>query len=458
MLTDLSPYTGLFSGYTELRCQENTGLTIAFLQGDNITNTKTSSGGVCARVYQSGSWGFASCPALTSEGIRFVIATATKNAAFLDQKEQKASGQLPSSVDQTRQDYSTTKPRLTQNQLVEFMKELDRYIAGRYPQLASRLVSLNCSEQKKSLITADGSSAYSLLPHSFIRVSLTVEKDGEPVSLGETYGGRGHFEDLFTHPEALFPEIDQLVEHLMQKRDGIHPAAGWKTCILAPEIAGILAHEAIGHTAEADLVLAGSVAGPYLNKEVASSLVTMVDFAHTAFGETCPVPVLVDDEGTKAEDCTLIEEGILKGFMHNKESARRFGVSPTGNARANNFMDEPLIRMRNTAILPGKDNLAEMIASVDDGYYLLRTSNGQADATSEFMFGITLGYEIKQGKLGRAIKDTTVSGVAYTMLKTVSMISKEFKWLSSGKCGKKQSISVGLGGPALKCELKIGGR
>ncbi|MGB4008305.1 MAG: metallopeptidase TldD-related protein, partial [Bacillota bacterium] len=122
------------------------------------------------------------------------------------------------------------------------------------------------------------------------------------------------------------------------------------------------------------------------------------------------------------------------------------------------FSDEPLIRMRNTAILPGTDRLDDMIASIDDGYYLIRPSNGQADSTSEFMFGVTLGYEIKNGKIGRAIRDTTISGVAFDMLKTVTMVSPDMKWLSSGMCGKKQPIPVGMGGPAIKCKVTIGGR
>jgi len=131
---------------------------------------------------------------------------------------------------------------------------------------------------------------------------------------------------------------------------------------------------------------------------------------------------------------------------------------PTGNARAYQFSDEPLVRMRNTAILPGTDRLDDMIASIDDGYYLIRPSNGQADSTSEFMFGVTLGYEIKNGKIGRAIRDTTISGVAFDMLKTVTMVSPDMKWLSSGMCGKKQPIPVGMGGPAIKCKVTIGGR
>ena len=144
--------------------------------------------------------------------------------------------------------------------------------------------------------------------------------------------------------------------------------------------------------------------------------------------------------------------------MNNKESAMHFGMKPLGNARAFGFSDEPLIRMRNTAILPGTDKLSDMIASIDKGYYLTRTQNGQADTTGEFMFGITMGYEIKNGKLGRAIRDTTISGVAFETLKTVDMLSDTMTWASSGFCGKKQPMPVGLGGPAVKCKVTIGGR
>ena len=225
-----------------------------------------------------------------------------------------------------------------------------------------------------------------------------------------------------------------------------------------PNLAGILAHEAVGHTVEADLVLGGSVAAHNLNKQVASEIVTMVDFAHTALGETAPLPIYVDDEGTLCEDAVLIKDGILVGYMNSRETANHFGMKPAGNARAYLFSDEPLIRMRNTAILPGKDKLEDIIASVDDGYYLTETNNGQADMTGEFMFGISMGYEIKNGKLGRAIRDTTISGVAFEMLKTVDMLSDDMIWTCSGMCGKKQPIPVGMGGPAIKCRVNIGGR
>jgi len=184
----------------------------------------------------------------------------------------------------------------------------------------------------------------------------------------------------------------------------------------------------------------------------------MVDFAHTALGKTVPLPVYVDDEGIPAEDAVLIKDGILVGYMNNRETAHHFGMEPQGNARAFLFSDEPLIRMRNTAILPGKDKLEDMIAAIDDGYYLTDTNNGQADTTGEFMFGVCMGYEIKKGKLGRAIRDTTISGVAFEMLKTVDMLSDDMVWSSSGFCGKKQPMPVGMGGPAVKCKVNIGGR
>ena len=206
------------------------------------------------------------------------------------------------------------------------------------------------------------------------------------------------------------------------------------------------------------LVQGGSVAGPMLHKRVASDLVTLVDFAHTAFGAPTPLPVYLDDEGTPASDAMLIENGILTGYMNSRQSAARYGVAPAGNARAWLYNDEPLIRMRNTCILPGKSKLEDMIASIDDGYYLIDSSNGQADLTGEFMFGVSLGYEIKKGKLGRALLDTTVSGVAFDMLRTVDMVSDNITWSSSGFCGKKQPMPVGMGGPEMRCRILIGGR
>ncbi len=457
MLRDIQSFRSLFSKYTELRVQENRTAYLTLLKGDLVNNTSAAIKGVSARVFDQGGWGFCSSSVVSDDSIRDIIKEATSNATFLGSKN-PSNIILPSSAGQSMNTFFTDKKRITDKERIAFLKEIDQYILNKYPGLTSRVVTQFVLEMEKRLLTSDNGESYSMIPRTGIACSMTLMKNGSPVSLGDAFGGFGQFEDLFSDPSLLYPEIDAIYEHLMKKAEGIYPEAGIKEVILDADLAGILAHEAIGHTTEADSVLGGSVAGDYLNEMVASPLITLIDYANEAFGKTCPVPIYIDDEGTKAKDAVIIEKGILKSYMHNKESAEHFGVTPTGNARAYQFSDEPLIRMRNTAINPGTDKVADMIASVEDGYYLMKSGNGQADSTSEFMFGIVQGYEIKKGKLGRGIKEMTISGVAFDVLKTVTMVSDDMKWSCFGMCGKKQMISVGMGGPAIKCKVNIGGR
>ncbi len=455
---DLTGYSKLFRGYTELRVQENRISGISMVNGDILGNSRSSASGVSARCYKSGAWGFASSPEIDSAAISHVISAASENALFLNSRENRGMADLPATSSTGEWDYSTKLAVKSQKDRVDFLKNIDNYINTNFSRLASRTVVMNGLDMEKQLLTSAGTKAFSLTPRSILYVVLSVDSDSGPVELYDVFGTLGQFEDNFTDPSLQYAKLDKLYEHLLRKAEGVFPRAGVSECILAPDLAGILAHEAIGHTTEADIVRGGSVAADYMNQEVASPLVTMVDFAHTALGKTCPVPVHVDDEGTRAEDVTIIENGILKGYMHNLESSLHFNAAPTGNARGYRFSDEPLIRMRNTAILPGQSNLDEMIESVEDGYYLMQSSNGEADSTSEFMFGVVMGYEIKNGKLGRAIKDTTISGVAFDMLKTVTALSDDMVWTSAGMCGKKQPIPVGMGGPAIKCRVNIGGK
>ncbi len=455
----LSQFKADFSAHTELRAQINTTRRIGLLGGNLVTNLRSEQGGVSARVYEGGVYGFSSSADYTEDSIRAVLKAAQENAHFLNSRVCKGKGPLPT-IGRGSKKLDLEFRDAEQKKYISFAKEVDAYIAEKYPDLASRSIIVRSECTEKLLVVSDGFDSRSLLPRTHIYVTLTANtRDGSTVELMCMFGDCGDFDSNFTEPERLFPEIDRTYNELRKKAEGIYADAGLKDCVLHPNLAGILAHEAVGHTVEADLVLGGFVASHCLNKQVASELVTMIDFAHTLpDGSPAPLPVLVDDEGTPAEDAVLIENGILKGYMNNRESAERFGVKPQGNARGYLFSDEPLIRMRNTGILPGKDKLEDMIAAIDDGYYLTETNNGQADTTGEFMFGVCMGYEIKHGKLGRAIRDTTISGVAFDMLKTVDMLSDECIWSCNGTCGKKQPMAVGMGGPAVKCRVTIGGR
>lgn len=444
--------------HTELRAQENRSRRIILAQGNLTANSRSEISGVSARVYQNGVYGFASMAECSASAAETVLKAATENAVFMDRHIQKGKGIFPA-IPAGRIPAPGMISDTGQKRYLEFCKEVDAYIAKTYPKLSSRSVILSMDSMEKRICTSDGYDGHTTCPRAYVYVVLNTESaSGAPVELVTPVGGSGNFEDVFSSPAFLYPEIDRLYETLMRKREGIHADAGYRTVVLGGFLSGMLAHEAVGHTVEADLVLSGSVAGPNLGKRVGSELVNLVDFAHTAFGKPVPLPVFLDDEGTPAEDAVLIRDGILTGYLNSRESAQHFGMKPQGCARAWSFSDEPLIRMRNTTVLPGKDKLEDIIASVDDGYYLTNTNNGQADLTGEFMFGVTMGYEIKKGKLARPILDTTISGVAFDMLKTVDMVSDEVTWTGNGTCGKKQPMSVGMGGPALRCKVMIGGR
>jgi TldD protein len=457
---DIRSYSAMFpKEYTELRVQENRSNGVALLNGDVVSNGKSAASGVSARIFKDGHWGFASNPNISDDAVESVIRSSTDNVRFLNKRDTSRCGiMLPETFINYEKDFTTSKQKNSQKHWIDFLKALDDYIVTKHPKITSRTVVIRALDMEKSLLIATGSTSYSMTPRAHLMISLSADRDGQPVELMEAHGGLGQLEDNFDNPQFYFSMIDEQVEHLLNKVDGVYAVAGEKEVILDAELAGILAHEAIGHTTEADLVMGGSVAGDYMGQQVASSLVSLIDFANNVNDVICPVPVYVDDEGTKSEDVTIIENGVLKNFMHNKDSARHFESTPTGNARAFAFSDEPLIRMRNTAIMPGESKLEEMIASVEDGYYLMKPGNGQADSTSEFMFAVNQGYEIKNGKLGKALMDTTISGVAFDMLKTVDMVSDDMTWVSSGMCGKKQPMPVGMGGPAIRCKVNIGGR
>lgn len=444
--------------HTELRAQESRQRQVVLVQGNLTGNVRANVSGVSARVYKNGVYGFSSTAETNAAAAEAVLAAATENAAFMDRHINKGKALFPPiapGVLPVKKEIADTDQKL----YVDFVKELDNYIVTKYPNLSSRSVIMSEDSMEKLLCTSDGFDGHITSPRNYIYIILnTATPSGAPVELFKAVGGFGNFLENFDDPKKLYEEIDRVYERLMQKREGVYAEAGYKTVVLGGILSGMLAHEAVGHTVEADLVLGGSVAGPNLNKRVGSDLVNLVDYAHTAFGEQTPLPVWLDDEGTPAEDVTIIKDGILTGYMNSRETAAHFGMKPQGNARAWSFSDEPLIRMRNTAVLPGKDKLEDIIASVDDGYYLLDTNNGQADTTGEFMFGVCSGYEIKNGKLARPILDTTISGVAFDMLKTVDMVSDTVTWSSSGFCGKKQPMPVGMGGPALRCKVMIGGR
>ena len=444
----------------ELRFQNNAARRVVLVNGNLVANVRSDEAGVSARVRKDGYYGFASLPSLTEEAALKVLNSAAHNARFMADHAEALQKKEPPRLMAFARPMREAWNDVGQSRYVALCREFDEYICQHCPQIVARSVVAYSDTLEKHLRTAEGTEAHFAQPRAMTYFTLTAEaENGGTVDLTRVVGGFGSLDQVFDEAgkAAFHAAVDEAYRYVLDKAKAVAPRSGLQQVILHSYLSGMLAHEAVGHTTEADFVLGGSVSGHCMQKKVASDLVTLVDFANTALGKRCPCPVYVDDEGVAAEDVTIIEKGTLIHYMHNRDTAARLGGKACGNARAWLYSDEPLIRMRNTAILPGKDRLEDMIASIEDGYYLLDTGNGQADSTGEFMFGITMGYEIKNGKLGRAIRDTTISGFAFDMLKTVDMVSDDMVWMGGGFCGKKQPMAVGMGGASIRCQITMGG-
>ncbi|HSH90928.1 MAG TPA: TldD/PmbA family protein [Ramlibacter sp.] len=443
--------------YLETRRHELRKRRILMVDGNLTQNLQTVEAGASARVYDGGYWGFASTNDASPAGIERVTAQARQNAAAMARFGAKDAKPLPGGSYRGEHVF-TGRPALAQNEIVQRLSEIAAWCKQRYPDLKSTRIILHDEHHTKRLTTSTGSDVLNSIQRAACLVTFTAEgADGAPVELPEFFSCKGSAADLDLSFETIGPLLDRLHTQVRDKCEAVAARGGAHTVVLAPALAGMLAHEAMGHPCEADLVLGGAVTRDLVGQRVASDLITMVDIAHTFRGEEVMIPVYADDEGTPSRDAVLIKDGMLTEFMNSRETAARMGLDPTGSARAYGPSDEPLIRMRNTAILPGSSRLADMIAGVDDGYFLMKTGNGQADSTTEFMFGIILAYEIKDGQLGRAIKDTTLSGSAIKVLQSADAVSDDMHWSCSGYCGKKQPMVVSMGGPALRVRAHLGG-
>jgi TldD protein len=243
---NLGQFRKEFSGYTELRRQENCAVSVAVVDGTVMGNSRTVEGGISARVFKNGGWGFASTPDLTYGSVGKVIHTATEHAAFMGEKQGNDPYELPSYPGRGSNSFETEKRRKIQKELIAFAREVDSIVEKTCPGLSSRTIALNGLDMEKSLITSDGGEAYSFIPRAICYLLMSIEKTGTTFELFEPVGGRGQFEDVFSQPQELTETAVKTYEHLQRKAEGVYAEAGLKECVLDANLAGVFAHEAIG--------------------------------------------------------------------------------------------------------------------------------------------------------------------------------------------------------------------
>ena len=301
-------------------------------------------------------------------------------------------------------------------------------------------------------VNSDGSRIEQDKLYIWSRITASTQQDNIFTFSREEMGATSGYEFFDTQT----PEIisDRLVKRAVDQLNAKAPKGGIFPVVLGPNVVGVFVHEAFGHLAEADLALSGGVLANNMGKKIASDLVTFYDDGTIdgAFGS-----FKYDDEGVPSKKSLLIKDGIVTGLMHNRETAEKFCTEPTGNARAEDFRVEPIIRMRNTYMAPRDYSFEELFENIKFGYFFKSFRGGQANFDGTFQVGIQEAYEIVNGKIGDPVRDASISGNTLETLLHVDAVGRDFE-LNSGRCGKGQTAFIGDGGPHIRVnEVIVGG-
>lgn len=341
---------------------------------------------------------------------------------------------------------------------VEALRALDRYVRAADPRVQQVTVSLTGGLDTVLVARSDGVLASDVRPLVRLNVQVLVEQNGRRESGYAGMGGRYDYAELFAggKPEDLAREA---LRQALVNLDAIDAPAGVMPVVLGSGWPGVLLHEAVGHGLEGDFNRKGtSVYAGRMGERVASPGVTIVDDG-TLPGRRGSLNI--DDEGTPTNCTTLIEDGVLVGYMQDTLNARLMGMAPTGNGRRESFAHLPMPRMTNTYMLAGQHDPEEMIRSVKKGLYAVNFGGGQVDITSgKYVFSATEAYLIEDGRITAPVKGATLIGNGPETMQKVKMIGHDLALDAGvGVCGKDgQSVPVGVGQPSLLIEgLTVGG-
>lgn len=424
-------------------------------QDGELTVNSGSRMGFATRALVDGALGFASTTSTKLEDLKKTIKKAVSLAkvAAPSKKEKIKLAEVKSYRDslispriKSLQDISVTDKINMIKEAEKAYKEFDEvksYTLTYSEIIDDRLVmnSEGAQIEQKTMIPTVGALAVAL-------------RETKIAPYFEAWSKAKGFELLDEHP--LIELVRFASNAAVKNLDASLPPGGPNRVVIDHTSVGILAHEAIGHCAEADLVEGGSFLKGKLGQKVCSELVTIVD-----------EPILddaagwlpYDDEGTKGKKIEIIKNGALNGYLYNREYAAKMNAEPTGNARAFNFNDEPIIRMRNTYFEAGDMTEEELIEAVKDGFYVTGMMNGSADSSGEFMVGTGQALKIEKGKLtDEVFIGPTMTGNAFEVLSSIIGIAKKIGLnVSTGFCGKTQPAKVDAGGPRIGCTVIFGG-
>ena len=341
---------------------------------------------------------------------------------------------------------------------IELLKEIDAWLRARDPRVVQVSASLTANVSEIEILRPEGTRVTDHRPMTRMNISVIVEKDGRRESGSAGAGGRHGYDRLIT-PENWKSMAEEALRVALVNLEAEDAPAGVMQVALGAGWPGILLHEAIGHGLEGDFNRKGSSAFTELmNKPIAAKGITVVDDG------TIPDrrgSLTVDDEGTPTNRTTLIEDGVLVGYMQDRQNARLMGVAPTGNGRRQSYAHIPMPRMTNTIMESGDADPDSIVAEVKDGIYATNFGGGQVDiANGKFVFSCTEAYRVKDGRILHPVKGATLIGDGPSALHKIRAVGNDMAMDPGiGTCGKNgQGVPVGVGQPTLLIDgLTVGG-
>jgi len=341
---------------------------------------------------------------------------------------------------------------------VALLSDIDGYARAKDPRVRQVMASLAGEWQAVQIVRAGGERAADIRPLVRLNVAIVVGQD-ERMESG-SYGGGGRISySRLIEPDYWRAAVDEALRQALVNLESVDTPAGEMPVILGSGWPGILLHEAIGHGLEGDFnrKKTSAFAG-LMGERVAAPGVTVIDDGTMSDRRGS---LTVDDEGTPGQSTTLIEDGILVGYMQDRQNARLMGMAPTGNGRRQSHAHIPMPRMTNTYMPAGQHDPQEIIAATSKGLYAVNFGGGQVDITNgKFVFSCTEAYLVEDGKVGPAVKGATLIGNGPDVLTKVSMIGNDMELDSGiGTCGKEgQGVPVGVGQPTILIDrLTVGG-
>lgn len=453
-LTALQRAQDLGASYADVRIETTDEQKIQLMDGSLDKFVAGTESGFGLRVLVDGAWGFASSNDLEmdswTKGIETAVALARRakrdpvhmaEAPTVDAREIWAPKIDP-------RDVSVEEKRELLLDMEASVRQLEeiRSVTTAYSEVTLR----------KEYFDTDGSRVEWGLTRSVAQCHFTARKDGDLAGRGSRVGGTQGWE-MFREEDPIEKSLEAAKACVAQLGAPV-PKGGRMTVIIDPDLAGVFAHEAVGHASEADLVAMGeSCFKGKLGETVGMDALNIHDDSQIkgAFGS-----IPYDDNGVRGQDKNIIQNGVLTGYLSDRERAAEFGIEANGACRAQDFENKPLVRMSNTMIKAGEHDESELFEGVKDGIYCRGTRGGQVDtARGTFLFNAQDAFRVQNGEITTPLKDVSLTGGILTTLHKIDALGNRAILGDPGFCGKGQWVPVSDGGPLVRIQdCLVGGQ